>query len=218
MTFLLYCGFLILPLITGVLAGSQYGARLQLFAGCFNVSGLVVWAITFLVMAEKTDAKFVFTDFVNLSGWKNDAWVFILSFYTPIYGLYGTDGVMHCELSICLLLTSTNRLTLYRAVSEEMKNPSRDGPRVMIWSMVWAGVTALLSGIIMCYTVGPNWEARLDEGSPYLVWFMDVTDSVYGGGVFCCVIMMGLNVGCTPLVAKRTQECQIGFPAVCSIC
>ncbi|KAJ9646171.1 hypothetical protein H2204_000834 [Knufia peltigerae] len=173
MTFLIYCGFLILPLITGVLAGSRYGAQLQFFAGCFNVGGLVVWAIVFLVMAEKTDAKFVFTDFINNSGWNSDAWVFILSFYTPIYGLYGTDGVMH--------------------LSEEMKNPSRDAPRVMIWSMVWAGVTALLSGIIMCYTVGPNWEARLDEGAPYLVWFMDVTNSVYGGGVFCCVTMMGLN-------------------------
>ena len=97
MTFLLYCGFLILPLITGVLAGSRYGAGVQLFAGCFNVSGFVIWAIVFLVMAEKTDAKFVFADFINNSGWKNDAWVFILSFYTPIYGLYGTDGVMHCE-------------------------------------------------------------------------------------------------------------------------
>lgn len=97
MTYLLYCGFLILPLVTGVMAGSKYAATFQLFAAGFNISALLTWAIVFLVMAPKTDAKFVFTKFVNTSGWSSDAWVFILSFYVPIYGLYGTDGVMHCE-------------------------------------------------------------------------------------------------------------------------
>lgn len=97
MTYLLYCGFLILPLATGVLAGSRYAAGLQIFAGCFNVTAMVVWAIVFLVMADKNDSKFVFAEFINNSGWNNNGWVFILSFYTPIYGLYGTDGVMHCE-------------------------------------------------------------------------------------------------------------------------
>ena len=99
MTYLLYCGFLILPLITGLSTGSRYARIVQLFAGSFNVCGLVVWAVVFLAMAPKTDAAFIFTKFVNNSGWDNDAWVFILSLYTPIYGLYGTDGVMHRKLS-----------------------------------------------------------------------------------------------------------------------
>lgn len=80
------------------------------------------------------------------------------------------------------------------SVSDEMKNPSQDGPRVMIWSMVWAGVTAWVSAVIMCYTVGTNWESRLEMLSSYLSWFMDATRSIYGGGVFCAIIMMGLNV------------------------
>ena len=28
---------------------------------------------------------------------------------------------------------------------------------------------------------------------PYMNWFMDVTGSVIGGGVFCALLMMGLN-------------------------
>lgn len=79
-----------------------------------------------------------------------------------------------------------------------MKNPARDAPRVMIWSMIWAGITAAVTGAIMCYTVGPEWSSRLDETSAYLSWFMDVTGSVYGGGVFCCITMMGLNVCLSP--------------------
>lgn len=43
------------------------------------------------------------------------------------------------------------------------------GQRVMIWSMVWAGVTAWLSAIVMCYTVGPNWETYMEETSAYVV-------------------------------------------------
>lgn len=207
MTYLLYCGFLILPLGTGVLAGSRYAPTVQLLAACFNVGGLLIWGIVFLVMAPKTDAKFVFTKFINNSGWDSDAWVFILSFYTPIYGLYGTDGVMHCKLRIIFFNLCKWSDIFLRTVSEEMKNPSRDAPRVMIWSMVWAGATAIASAAIMCYTVGWNWEARLDEGSPYLLWFMDVTGSTYGGGVFCCVIMMGLNVS-PLLIAKYLQECK----------
>jgi len=79
-------------------------------------------------------------------------------------------------------------------VAEEMKNAPRDAPRVMIWSMVWAGVTAFLSAIVMCFTVGPNWADNLDQLSSYLSWFMNVTGSMYGGGIFCAVIMIGLNV------------------------
>lgn len=112
--------------------------------------------------------------------------------------------MVSCTVSLVLYIRS--RSDTRRAVSEEMKNPSRDAPRVMIWSMVWASVTAVLSGIIMCYTVGPNWEARLDEGSPYLVWFMDVTNSVYGGGVFCCITMMGLNVRMRAVITQRIRH------------
>ena len=92
-----------------------------------------------------------------------------------------------------------------------MKNPARDAPRVMIWSMIWAGVTAVVTGAIMCYTVGGNWSSRLDETSPYLSWFMDVTGSVYGGGVFCAVIMMGLNVG-HPASPFRSQVALLCLP------
>ncbi|RFU26384.1 hypothetical protein B7463_g9958, partial [Scytalidium lignicola] len=173
MTFLLYCGFLLLPFITGVLTGPKYLPMFQIFGAVFNILSGFTWAIVFLVMAPKTNAKFVFTEFINTSGWRSDAWVFFLSFYVPIYGLYGTDAVMH--------------------MTEEMKYPSRDAPRVMVWSMIWAGATAFLSAIVMCYTVGPNWASYLQETSSYLAWFMDVTGSVYGGGIFCAVIMMGLN-------------------------
>lgn len=63
----------------------------------------------------------------------------------------------------------------------------------MVWSMVWAIVTCFISAIIMGFTTG-HWETDLKADMPYLSWFMDVTGSVNGGGVFLSIIMMGLNV------------------------
>lgn len=74
----------------------------------FTILGFFGWAIPLLVTAPKSDAKFVFTKFLNNSGYTNNGWVFILSFYNPLYGLYGTDSMMH--------------------LVEEMKDASRDAP------------------------------------------------------------------------------------------
>ncbi|KAH0843545.1 hypothetical protein AYO21_10590 [Fonsecaea monophora] len=171
MTWLIYTGFLVAPALSNLLP--KYLPALQLFGAFFNISNALIWTIVFLVLADKNSSKFVFTEFLNTSGWTSKGWVFILSMYVPIYGLYGSDGVMH--------------------LVEEMKNASRDAPRVMVWSMVWAGVTAWLSAIVMCYTVGPNWEDYLQATSSYVEWFMEVLDSTYGGGIWVAIMMMGLN-------------------------
>lgn len=86
----------------------KYLPALNLFGAGFNILGGLTWAIVFLAMAPKQSASFVFTEFINSSGYTSSGWVFILSMYVPIYGLYGTDGVMH--------------------LVEEMKNASRDAP------------------------------------------------------------------------------------------
>ena len=74
----------------------------------FTVLGFFGWAIPLLITAPKADAKFVFTEFINNSGYSSNGWVFILSFYNPLYGLYGTDSMMH--------------------LVEEMKDAARDAP------------------------------------------------------------------------------------------
>lgn len=53
---------------------------------------------------------------------------------------------------------------------------------------------------------------------PYLDWFIDVTQSTYGGGVFCVLLMAGLNFFC--IVATNTAGSRLvwsmardnGFP------
>lgn len=97
MTWLIYTAFLIAPAVSNLMP--RYLPAVQIFGAFFNISNGLIWTVVFLVMAEKNGPKFVFTEFLNTSGWSSKGWVFILSMYVPIYGLYGTDGVMHRKLT-----------------------------------------------------------------------------------------------------------------------
>jgi choline transport protein len=93
MTWLIYAGFLLAPAVSNLLP--KYLPALNLFGAGFNILGGITWVIVFLTIAPKNSREFVFTEFINTSGWSSSGRVFILSMYVPIYGLYGTDGVMH---------------------------------------------------------------------------------------------------------------------------
>ncbi|KAL2679384.1 hypothetical protein Neosp_010158 [[Neocosmospora] mangrovei] len=68
---------------------------IAVLGGIITLGGGLAWAISFLALAPKHTASFVFTHFINNSGYTSSAWTGIMSFYTPIYALYGTDGILH---------------------------------------------------------------------------------------------------------------------------
>jgi choline transport protein len=67
----------------------------NLLGALWVVGGGVTWAIVFIVMAPKHDASFIFTEFINNTGYASNGWVFIMAFYNSMYGMVGTDGMMH---------------------------------------------------------------------------------------------------------------------------
>lgn len=76
---------------------------MNLFGAFWTIAGGVAWAVVFGIMAKpKHDANFIFTEFINNSGYTSKVWVFVMSFYSPMYGLYGTDGMMHL---VCLCVS-----------------------------------------------------------------------------------------------------------------
>ncbi|OAL27770.1 hypothetical protein AYO22_03312 [Fonsecaea multimorphosa] len=170
MTWIIYTAFLIGPIVMNLKQSWLPG--MNMFGAIWTIAGGIAWVIVFAVMAPKHDAKFIFTKFINNSGYTSAGWVFIMSFYSPMYGLYGTDGMMH--------------------LVEEMRNASRDAPRVMVWSMIFCSITSWLGAIVLLWTAG-NWQEYMLASQPYMNWWMDICHSVYGGGIFCALIMIGLN-------------------------
>jgi hypothetical protein len=77
---------------------------LNMLGAFWTIGGGIAWAVSFGVMAPKHDANFIFKLFINNSGYTSSGWVFIMSFYTPMYGLYGTDGMMHLVEEMRMLL------------------------------------------------------------------------------------------------------------------
>ena len=68
---------------------------INLFGAIWVVGGGLTWAIVFIAMAPKHDAEFIFTEFFNNTGYGKSGWVFVMSFYNSMYGMVGTDGLMH---------------------------------------------------------------------------------------------------------------------------
>lgn len=86
----------------------------------WSILSVVIISIILLSMSEKTDAKKVFTDFNNETGW-SDGVAWILGLLQSALSLIGFDVVLH--------------------LTEEMPNPSRDAPRAMLLAVVIGGVT-----------------------------------------------------------------------------
>ncbi|KAK0119256.1 hypothetical protein ONS95_008107 [Cadophora gregata] len=170
LTWVVYSIFFIGPIVQNL--APKYLPALNVFGAFWTIGGGLAWAISFLVLAPKKSGGFVFKMFINNTGYASRPWVFILSLYTPMYGLYGTDGMMH--------------------LVEEMRDASRQAPRVMVWSMIFCSITSWASAILMLFCAG-DYETYMLASQPYMNWFMDIYHSTYGGGVFCALVMIGLN-------------------------
>jgi amino acid transporter len=123
----------------------------------WSVLSVVIISIILLSMSEKTDAKQVFTDFNNETGW-SDGVAWILGLLQSALSLIGFDVVLH--------------------LTEEMPNPSRDAPRAMLLAVVIGGVTGFvfILVILFCLT-DPATVLASSTGMPIVEMFLQSTKS-----------------------------------------
>ncbi|EKJ75823.1 hypothetical protein FPSE_04003 [Fusarium pseudograminearum CS3096] len=123
----------------------------------WSILSVVIISIILLSMSEKTDAKQVFTDFNNETGW-SDGVAWILGLLQSALSLIGFDVVLH--------------------LTEEMPNPSRDAPRAMLLAVVIGGVTGFvfILVILFCLT-DPATVLASSTGMPIVEMFLQSTKS-----------------------------------------
>ncbi|EGU79039.1 amino acid/polyamine transporter I [Fusarium oxysporum f. sp. albedinis] len=104
--------------------GNKILGRWNDMALYWSVLSVVIMSIILLSMSPKTDARQVFTEFRNETGW-SDGVAWILGLLQSALSLIGFDVVLH--------------------LTEEMPNPSRDAPRAMMLAIVIGDPATILA-------------------------------------------------------------------------
>ena len=135
---------------------------------------------------EPQSAEFVFKEFSNNTGWKNDGFVFLLSLIQTSYAMSGLEAATH--------------------MSFETKNPRRTVPQVLISSVIISTLLCFGFAILLLYALGP-----LDDligsslGAIYLQLYVNAAGEAAGLG-FASFVMFLLNLLCgTQLLAAGAR-------------
>ncbi|KAI0108178.1 amino acid transporter [Daldinia grandis] len=99
----------------------------------WSLLGVVVIGIVLLATSDKNDARFVFADFRNETGWP-DGMAWVLGLLQSALSLIGFDAALH--------------------MTEEMPRPAVDAPRAILYAVAVGGVTgvAFILVILFCIT------------------------------------------------------------------
>ncbi|TQN66234.1 Choline transport protein [Colletotrichum shisoi] len=110
-------------------------------------------------MAPKNNASFVFTEFVNSSGWESDGVSWLVGLISAVYPFLGYDAACH--------------------LAEELPNASRNVPLAMVGSVAVNGLMGLVYGAVLLFSTGPL-DALLatPTGFPFMQIFADATRSL----------------------------------------
>lgn len=144
----------------------------------YNILGTVGFLIALLVTtSEKTDASFVFTGYINNTGWGSHGLVFILGLLQSAFTMVGYESCVH--------------------LSEEMQNPGRGVPLAMMITVVIGTIAGLLTIIPLLFCLG-DLESLLGTatGSPFLQLAYNSTGSKAGA-----IVIAFLPTSCALIAA-----------------
>jgi amino acid permease (GABA permease) len=171
--------FGIILLVHGLL--NQFGVRvvalLNDISVWWHVIGVaVIVAVLTFVPDNHQSASFVFTEFVNNTGWQSSLYVALIGLLLAQYTLTGFDASAH--------------------MTEETRDASRAGPRGIVMSIVVSVVAGwvLLIGLTFAIQSYDNALAAPDTGVPPAQIFIDAVGDT--GGKLLLLIAIGAQLFC----------------------
>lgn len=136
-----------------------------IWLGTTLLATIGIWAS--YMPSESTE--YVFTEFINNSGWHNNGFVFLISLTQATYAATGLDACIH--------------------LSQETKNPKRIIPLVLVLSVIISTLLSFGFGIFLVYRIG-NFSDLSDAtlGQVYLELY---TNSIgFGPGLAVATTIM----------------------------
>ncbi|KAH7007365.1 amino acid/polyamine transporter I [Ilyonectria destructans] len=130
--------------------------------------------------------SFVFTKFVNNTGWSNNGFVFVLSLVQTTYAMSGLEAATH--------------------MSFETKNPKRTVPLVLVSSVVISTILCFGFAILLLFALGPlDSLVNSSLGAIYIQLYVNSAGRA-GGLAVATIIMVVLNQFCgTQLIAAGSR-------------
>ncbi|KAH7074675.1 amino acid/polyamine transporter I [Paraphoma chrysanthemicola] len=133
----------------------------ELFAGAMHVLLFIVLFITMLVLGRNASAEFVFTGFVNQTGWENRGVVWFVGLLPCIWCIIGFDGAIH--------------------LSEETEKSALVIPKVIVNTVLINGSMAWIFVLLCLFSIS-DISAVLDTptGYPLIEIIQQATSSRVG--------------------------------------
>ncbi|KAG0290018.1 hypothetical protein BGZ97_006294 [Linnemannia gamsii] len=193
-TYVIFAIYVCILLLHGVV--NSMAVRLN---GLFNnmsvwwhIIGTATIVIVVLVMTpQRQSAEFVFTTWVNNTGWSSSFYVFMLGLLQSQYTLSGYDSAAH--------------------MAEETQNASTGGPMGIIMAIVTASVVGWIFLVGMTFSIG-NFETQIVHPAVGVALSQIFYDSCgQGVAIFLILIILGAQFFCGSALTLASSRMVYAF-------
>ncbi|PHH91916.1 hypothetical protein CDD83_9783 [Cordyceps sp. RAO-2017] len=151
--------------------GSKTLPHVNLASGFIHIAGFVGIVATLAAMAKKNTAAFVFTEFVNSSGWDSDAVSWLVGLLSAVFPFLGYDAACH--------------------LAEELPDASRNVPLAMLGSVVINGLMGFAYCILLLFSASSlDRLTHTPTGFPFMQIYLDATKSRAGATVMSLMLVL----------------------------
>ncbi|KAH8700110.1 putative amino acid permease [Talaromyces proteolyticus] len=168
--------------------GIQLLPSIQLLGGIFHIVFFIALSVPLVLLANRSTPEFVFKTMMNNGGWSNDGISWCLGMLTVTYCFLGFDGAIH--------------------MSEEVRNPAKVVPRILVQSIAINGTLAFGFILILLFFIGDlNAAVHTSTGFPSIEIFYSATKSVKAATVMQCgITLIGIlsSIGIVASVSRLT--------------
>ena len=157
----------------------------------WNICAFLIIVITILATNDhKQSASFVFSDFVNFSGW-NPAYTSIVGLLQTAFGMCCYDAPAH--------------------MTEEIKHARKQAPRAIILSVYLGGITGFIFLIAACFCIGSiEGTATTSTYVPILQIFLNSTQS-RPGAICLAVLLIVIGIGASNALTAEGGRAVFAF-------
>ncbi|KAF1838285.1 putative GABA permease [Decorospora gaudefroyi] len=151
---------------------------------------VTLWVVLLIVICvvspTKHNAEFVFTTYINESGWSSDGVAFSIGLLSSTYVLAGYDSATH--------------------LTEEMRDPERNVPRAMLASIVINGLMGFGWLLAILFCMGDMTAAmETATGYPIIQIFYQITNNRATASAMTCALIGIAALATIPLVLTASR-------------